>query len=75
MKQYFLQHVNTTLYLEGRILSPKTTCPRFSTGDVFVLSSTLQKSKLKENKNTISKKNKKKKGKSLFTTFLPDQGK
>jgi hypothetical protein len=36
-----------TLYGDGRILSPKTTCPRFSVGEVLELSSAWQKSKLK----------------------------
>lgn len=33
-----------TVYIDGLILSPNTTCPKFSTGDSF--SSATQKSKL-----------------------------
>ena len=44
---------NSILYGEGRILSPKTTCPRFSAGEFS--SAAVQKSKLE--KNTHSDKN------------------
>lgn len=39
------------MYADGLILSPNKTCPRFSDGDL--LSSVVQKSKLKEQKNEI----------------------